>query len=95
MTNTFDFYSLKARGTRRQLRPIAQATGRQINTMRTGWRHYGRRSFPVYSSSISIGYIDVAGKSPEQIQAEGKAIIDRLGPAAAKVSIAYEYHARD
>lgn len=77
--NTFDFYVIKAiASAKTPLKPLLAIAGGKIDSRKTGYKQYGYNSYPVYEYSISLGYVDVAGKKQEEIDAEVKTISDKF-----------------
>lgn len=93
--NTFDFYVVKAfSSTKTPLKPVLAIAGGRIETRKTGYKTYGRNSFPVWEHSISLGYVNVAGKNKETIDAEIEAITEKF-KGHNGVKILATYIARD
>ena len=76
--NTFDFYVVKAFGNKLALRPLLKVAGGNIETRKTGYKNYGRNSFPVWEHSLSLGYVNVCGKNKESIDAEIETICEKF-----------------
>lgn len=93
--NTFDFYVIKAIcSLKTPLKPILAIAGGRIESRKVGYKTYGYNSYPVYEHSISLGYVDVAGKKPDEIEAEIKTISEKF-EGRAGVRICALYVARD
>ena len=53
--NEFDFYAVQVSGTKTQLKKAGIAVT-AIRTERVGFKHYGRKSYPVYRTYASVNH---------------------------------------
>lgn len=85
MTNQFDFYSIKA--TSSTIRPLLSAGIARVNIHleKVGCVTYGRRSFPRYQYTSSVGFAEANG-NPDAVAAPWR---DK------GLTVRIQYHCRD
>lgn len=93
-TNTFDFIAVKAtHKNKTPLKALSRSIGRQIESKYEGRHPYGQNWYPRYSHFVSLGWVDVAGKTPSSIADE---IASLSEPAISLgLSVSSTYRARD
>lgn len=92
MLNTFDFYSVEARTTRKRELLAAGIAAVDIRATVT-WQTYGARRFPRTRYSANLGYVDLAGRPPEAARIEAENI--SAAWRARGVAPVITYHAVD
>lgn len=85
--NQFDFYAVQVSGTKTQLKK-AGVPSTQIRCERVGFKHYGRKSFPVYRTFASVSHFPATVDRNELVKCESEW-------AAKGLKVSTKYFARD
>lgn len=90
-TNTYDFYVIKAtHKNKTPLKKLSASLGVSIECRFDGWRRYGPyRAYKSYCHEVNLGYVDVAGKTRAQIDAEIEAAAKPARDLGLPVSCSY------